>query len=206
MEGYVSNKPLLSNYVSHRGGMAGADSLEDPPEYVSVDLLPEFPPPGSTVAPVITPGGLSGRTVQFVESLFSEPVTRATVLRKDAFQNRVQRTLELLLDAQQGKRLVEISGGVRDHEDMLIESLSVPRTPEDGNGATFSVTFKQVRLVSSETVAAPRASELRAQSAGVSRGSAATKAATKEGDRKAELESTLSLLADGSGLSGALGI
>ncbi len=74
--------------------------------------------------------------------------------------------------------------------------MGLPRTVEDGNGATFQVELTQVRVVKSETVDAPVPAELRGAT-DVSKG---VKATDKKNDDKLKKQYSSTLVSTGKGL------
>lgn len=146
IEGFVSNKPMWSN--------PGVDKLGS---YRQIDLT--YPPKpdrlnlslGNALAGAI--GDLLGTTPTLPKSV--------TGLAFDSFVNRVRQMAEKLEDARLKSRLIRVHTSLRDYDGMVIIREAEPRTAEDGSGATFQIDLKRIRIVHSETVAAPQPAELR---------------------------------------------
>lgn len=171
--GYVSNKPLYSNPYTEKYS-----------EYQSMDLdLPKVP---SSFSP--TPGGLTRAVTGFVDNLLNPPPSKATVFKpKGDFPDRAYQMYETLKEAQKNRARVTVSSSMQELEDMIIVRLQVPRSTEDGNGATFHLDLEQVTIVQSETVAAPSPVEAR----GMPNQSQGSKQAVKEDKSKDEKKKTL---------------
>jgi len=176
IEGYVSNKPLWSN-----------PGVEKFAEFRPIELaIPKQPSP---LAP--TPGGLTRAAVGFVEGLLKKPQNQAMVLAPTGdVPARAREMWELLYAAQQARALVTVSTALADLENCLIERLSVPRTTEDGNGASFQVDVLQVRIVKSATVEAPVSAEKRGEGL-TNSGSKAAQNAKNDDKKKNELKSII---------------
>ncbi len=110
---------------------------------------------------------------------------KAQSLQQKAPRNRVRDVYDLLLKAQSRRLLVTVQTRYREHFDMLIERIAVPRSVEDGSSAQFQIDLKRIRVSDSQTVAAPKPAE--ARGAGwVNRGSQAAKPASPEAAAKFE--------------------
>jgi hypothetical protein len=165
IEGYVSNKPLMSN-----PGVEGVASFQ------SVDLgIQQQPssPLDRDVFARLTPSAAS----------------RATVLKADGdFPDRARAVVDTLQQVRLDRAFVRVVSKLGDIDSLLIERVAVPRTPEDGDGLTIQIDLLWVRIVRSETVRAPLPAEARG-AALVSKGS---KAAQKsDNDAKKQLKSVL---------------
>jgi hypothetical protein len=80
------------------------------------------------------------------------PVARqvgAQVLQFSGSFDRVKKVHAALVDIVEGKRLVEITNGLRDYQDMIIGNLTAPREAKDGTSCTF--TFDAVHIDFVET-------------------------------------------------------
>lgn len=87
------------------------------------------------------------------------PPVRAQLYTLDLARSRKKAALELINGARKKRRLLRILTSMRDYENMLITGINVTRSPSDGDGATFTMTFKQVNFVESEVTSAPKPSE-----------------------------------------------
>lgn len=75
--------------------------------------------------------------------------------------NRARQMFETLVGAQREGALLRVETRLQKIDNMMIERVSVPRSVEDGNGATFNVDLLQVRIVASKTTTAPEPAEER---------------------------------------------
>ena len=62
---------------------------------------------------------------------------------------------QLLLQLKNSAQLFTVLGTKNTQDSMAIDSLSFSRTPETGSGERVTISFKQIRQVSTQTVAAP---------------------------------------------------
>lgn len=210
VEGYVSNKPLLANlYANPLAVVADSGALR----YASKKLdLPSKGDQASFAAERgettslagklagFTPHALIGGATSALGSLiFGGPPDHATVLASDdPFPNRALNVYNLLIEAQKTAAFVRAITKFGVIESLLVAKVGLPRTVEDGNGATFQVELTQVRVVKSETVDAPVPTELRGAT-DVAKGVKATD--TKNDDKlKKQYSSTLVNTGKGLGL------
>lgn len=107
--------------------------------------------------PAIEPQPLIAGSVQGTES-------GANVLQWSQEFDRVRAIYDVLRALVLTGTLVQIITSLRTYEDMVLNNLSAPRSAGSGNAITFSSDAVQVRLVSTETVAAPE--ETRGDQAG----------------------------------------
>jgi ABC-type branched-subunit amino acid transport system ATPase component len=89
---------------------------------------------------------------------------KARILTFDDFKSRVKIVARLLDDLRRSHKLVRIITGVYEYDNMLLEQLDVSQSVDDGRGATFSCSFKEIRTVESEITAAPSPAEALGQS------------------------------------------
>jgi len=222
IEGYVSNKPLYSN--------PGVEKLIDINQTVTIDVVRKVrgtrparvslnvakPPIAPNAAGLITAGlgalvsAITGGPVaelaaedpdKYYEHVRSAAVQKSSLLFGD-FPDRAKLLYEKLFAAQQARTLIKVAVRVAELDNMLISRLAVPRTPEDGSGATYIDLVPRGDGVQSKTVAAPIPAELR----GAKLNSAGSKAA-QESKNDAKKQNTLqsALFAAGNGLAGAFG-
>ncbi len=59
--------------------------------------------------------------------------------------------------------LIVVTTPIETYENMIIERLSAPRTAADGSGITLQLDLREIRIVKSETVAAPQPTEIMGQ-------------------------------------------
>jgi hypothetical protein len=120
----------------------------------------------------------------------SRPTTnklQAQVYQQTAPRNRIRDVYDLLLKAQTRRLLVTVQTKYREHFDMLLERVAMPRTLEDGSSAKFQVDLRRIRVADSETVQAPQPTEARgavAKSKGSQNGKPDPNAPAKEEKRQ----------------------
>lgn len=176
VEGFVTDSPMLSNPGVITG--SGSDA-----SFVNVELqIPPYPLQISESA--LIEAGVSA----VASAIFGKPRTYATLLKtatSPAAHSRKKAVYDTLDDARINARICRIVTALFTYENMIVEQITVTRAPDDGNGATFTITLKEVQFVSSDTVDAPEPAEVSGQqeSAAGSKNSAADdakKAASKD--------------------------
>ena len=116
--------------------------------------------------PIATPGdhatGATG-TMGTVDLVGADGVKsgEARVLTFDGFLFRAKWVYEELLTLMSMGAPVGVITSLRDYESMAIESVNPLRDVESGNALFATVEFKQVRVVTSQVVAAPEPREER---------------------------------------------
>jgi hypothetical protein len=187
VEGFVSNSPLATNLFS---GPATDLTVEEGWDFTSVDLdlrsglhgalqtvgtkqvkldIPSQPfqvsSPVRMGTALITAAldALSGPPEATVIKREERPPTkqRALVLKTTKPKDRVRAVFEKLSEVRVQHRMVRVETKMAEYDNMMIEKVSLARTPEDGNGGSFTVDLKRVRIVKSETVDAPKPVEPR---------------------------------------------
>jgi len=113
---------------------------------------------------------------------------RASMLQHSGSRNRPKEIYELLLQAKTDHALMTVHSPIRDHEDLLIQRLAVPRGLEDGQAVKFQIDLRQIKVANSETVSAPIPVEAR----GASKANAGAQAKQDKDDEDGRYESTLS--------------
>lgn len=78
----------------------------------------------------------------------------ASVFKFDVPIERVREVFGDLVDAVSAGSLFNVTTTLANYENMGVENFTVPRNAALGNALKFSLTFKQLRIVSTETVAA----------------------------------------------------
>lgn len=94
---------------------------------------------------------------------YSTDKATASAYQQSSPRNRIRDVYDTLLKLKDDHTLVTILTAHRDHFDMMLTHLGESRTTADGTSARFTLEFKQLRIVSSETVSAPKPAEPRAQ-------------------------------------------
>ena len=214
IEGYVSNKPLLSNLGVNPLNTRDSTLLtfQGVPLKIPKNDRPKIPtsrtldiPKKQGGAPIFTPGGLTSAVTGAIGSLINgpppnkatglgpliqgDPPTKAFALTPSGdFPNRALVVYELLEEGRIESALIRVVTAFGTIEDMIIVKNALPRTPEDGNGAKFQLDLQQIRIVQSETVQAPKPAEDRAKKE-VAKGSKAS--ADVEKTKEEVLRSTL---------------
>lgn len=189
VEGYISNKPLQTNVnLSYAIGY----------QPMALSLVPLNIPKPPT--PLPTPGALAQRIPSSIGDaaalLKGQPSSAALFMFQGDFQDRVVAIYNALKTAQLGRFFVTASTKLEQVDSMLIQRLAVPRTPQDGNGATFNLDLKRVRIVKSATVDAPVPAESRGQPT-TNAGNKSAEADAKDAKNKVQLQSWAAGLFDG---------
>lgn len=105
------------------------------------------------------------------------PPLTIQVLTFDEKMDRVKETYETLLLLQSKAVTMAVVTSVKQYEKMVLVNIGLPRT--ELGGASFNLSFKQIRVVQTETVAAPQPVEPRG-APGQKKGGQSTK---KPGDK-----------------------
>lgn len=117
-------------------------------------------PIGVLILGAIATALVNPQNVPMVASIGSPPTLGINVGAKvltftGANFDPVQLTHDQLKYLRDTSQLIEVVGSKGTYDNMTIENLTMKRTEGEGSGATFTISLKQVRLVSSTTVAAP---------------------------------------------------
>ncbi len=148
---------------------------------VSKELtIPRYSPPRQ-----FTPGSLFnilGAAIR--DTIAGGPQTfNAQVLEFPEPFDRVKEVHEQLLELWRAGASMSVVTSTRTYDEMVITSLSLPRT--EPGGGTFTINFKQVRTVTTASVTAPAPAEKRGTPA-VKKGSQATKPVNGQDSSKAK--------------------
>ena len=102
------------------------------------------------------------------------------------FSSRVAETFNLLEKAYDNAVLMRVVTDYKTYTGMVFadNGLQVPRKTDDGNGAPFTLDLKQIRIVNSQTVTAPKPAEPSGQLK-KSAGSKTTKEGPTDADKRA---------------------
>jgi hypothetical protein len=120
---------------------------------------------------ILTPGGLASAVGSLVDQIFSSPRSYAATLydtptpgsqtvtaRLGGFSQEFDGVREAF-DVLEGLRLtgalLKVLTPKRDYGNMVLEAISMSRNHEDGDGATLTLTFREVRIVDSKKTRAP---------------------------------------------------
>ncbi len=126
----------------------------------SIDVLeldlPRYEPP---LQP--TPGSLFGAIETGIKDLITggpSPI-KVQVLNFGQPFDRIKEIHDQLLDLWNASATMSVVTSVRTYDTMVLTSIGLPRTEK--GGATFTLNLKQIRTVTTSTVAAPEAAEKR---------------------------------------------
>lgn len=72
-------------------------------------------------------------------------------LTQSAFANRVNVAYDKLLDIRNKKAICDVVAYLRLFSNMIMTNLSIPRSGNTGDALHFSATFRELRIVSTET-------------------------------------------------------
>lgn len=169
VSGYISNKPLPSTFTQAGAEAEGFEQDNTAAGAWSSEVLEgrtniydkkntKLDVPGSKMQ--YNASAVIGAVVDAIAG----PATPSVELRKAAGAstknvtvqvwklnkpdtNRITEALGVLLKLRENKTLVNVISDVTSLLDCIVQNVSLPRTAEDGQGATFSVTFEKIKLV-----------------------------------------------------------
>ena len=175
IEGYVSDTPLPQN---HGSGLASQIASLDPhtlnvPATASFSSkLTKLDVPASPLRPNLQALASAGFSALAGALGFDQgysanlrtvnPVQQTTITTQiwtwPSWSSRVAETFALVEKAYDSAVLMTVTTDFKVYTNMVFadNGLQVPRKTEDGNGAPFSLSLKQIRVVNSQTVAAPK--------------------------------------------------
>ena len=218
IEGYVSDTPLPQNHGSgtnggvhvasldaHQVGIPGSarfhnalTPLDVPPSPLRANLTALASAGFSALA-----GAMGFSNAPQVNARKQDPRQRDTVTAQiwtwPGWSSRVAETFSLLQKAYDNAVLMRVVTDYVAYTGMVFadNGLQMPRKTDDGNGAPFSISLKQIRIVNSQTVTAPKPAE----PSGQLKKSAGSKASEPApADHKAKRDSVLAALLKSSAL------
>jgi hypothetical protein len=140
IEGYVTDTPMITN--------PGVAELA---EFKTLEL--QIPPKPQQIS---LSAGLAAGIGAISDALFGPtPPPKATILTLADAKSRKRAVYDALEDIRLNARFCRVLTSLHEYDNMLIEQVVPTRTPGSGTGATFVVTFKEVRQVSSDVTVAP---------------------------------------------------
>lgn len=144
-EVFMTNHPTQPNLFKFRGRY----------EFTPLNLPVPFQFPKLFKGPLIaSPGAGTRAAVNAIEGRMVPPVVGVTLLKFDPF-DAVGETYAKLNEIRTNKAKCRLSTSLTEYTDMYLAHVGSPRTEGDGSGATFQLTFQQVRKVSPLSVEAP---------------------------------------------------
>jgi len=169
VKGYISDTPLYSNHDVLLNADYQTQTLDLPPR-------PHYEPktftvdvPGSPLQPnassLLNAGlkALFGSTPKVTPLVLKgtepSPKQSVQVLKFQNFQSRVRGTFDLLKKARETKVLITAVTDFDEISGLVIESLTMPRSVDDGTGAVMGVDLRQITIASSLEVEAPKPAE-----------------------------------------------
>jgi hypothetical protein len=158
---FVSNTPIthktdVAALTGKQGKLIGAQAGGTKGE--DLDVATYDPP----LAP--TPGSLTNALTSAISNLLNgKKEYKAQVLKFDAPFDNVQDAYFALQELFATAQRVDVITSVRTYQSMMVREVSMPRTSEHGTGATITVSFQEVRVVTTKTVKAPIPSVVRAK-------------------------------------------
>lgn len=178
IEGFVTDTPLLTN-----------PGVAEVAEFKTLELqIPDRP------VQLSLSGGIQAGIGAIGEAIFGPtPPKKATMLTLDDFKSRKRAVYDALEDARIHARICRVLTSLHEYDNMLIESNTPTRSPDDGNGAVFSVVYKEIVQVTSDVVVAP----VPAETLGATKKAAGAKnAKTDEGKADEKKKSVLAKMLD----------
>lgn len=137
---YVTNTPIRVPRTNLDGASGGVAPLD-------------LTVPSSTELPIAIPG--VGAALKGAGLLNGTTTVRATTLQFDDF-DRVSSIFHELNTIRESATLITISTSLREYENFVIQSIVVPRQTGEGTAAHFQIEARQLRFVTTQTVAAPK--------------------------------------------------
>lgn len=100
-----------------------------------------------------TPGRLINAGISAIKDAFAVPDTVNVLQFPESV--RYKDLLDKLLDLKASTTLITIITATHEYPDMVLLRVSPHKTPEEGDGYSFSLEFKSIRIVTTAIVAAP---------------------------------------------------
>lgn len=128
---FVSNQPLLD--LQGRGGQITTQTFQIPALRGPIPFNP------------------LGAAVSLIQTAFSDGTPTSFSFQSLTFAkpfDAVKETLDSLRGMQDNKTFLTVTTAKATYKNCLVEKVNLKRTPGDGGGGSFSVDFKQVRIVS----------------------------------------------------------
>ena len=189
---FISNQPIYTN-ADPSGSIE--EITEEIPKYQAPSLLdPSSIDSVGDVASAVSPGGVtkavSGAIKDGINKLLSGGGTqRFSVVRFSDGLNRPREFYEAFRFLRDTVTLLRVLTSLRDYDNMVIEDMTGLRDASTGDGATFAVSFREVKIANTQLGAVDiDPSELRAFK-NQNTGSKATKNASGQGQNKSILAS-----------------
>ncbi len=152
----ITNKVDVAAFVSKPGKLIGAQAGAVKGEKLDVQT---YDPP---LAP--TPGSLINALTSAIGNLLTgKKEYKAQVLKFDKDFDNVQDTYFALKELRDTAQRISVVTTVRTYKDMVIEDVSLPRSAEHGTGAKVTINMKEIRVVSTLKVKAPKPAVLAGQ-------------------------------------------
>ena len=154
---FISNTPIVTKaevtkYVKKSGTLIGARSGAVKGEKLDVKT---YDPP---LMP--TPGSLMNALTSAIGNLLNgKKEYKAQVLKFEKDFDNVQDTYFALKELRDTGQRIEVATTVRTYKDMVIEDVSMPRKAEHGTGAAVTINLREIRVVSTLKVKAPKPAE-----------------------------------------------
>ena len=175
LEGYVSDSPApLGNMAGKYGGSFQTQNLDvkASPNYKAKTVKLDIP--GANIQPNIASLATAGFNA-LAGALGLGPSNEVTVLKRapdsanesqaakvwtwDHWESHAAEAFRLLEKAHDTKVLIQAITDLKAYENMAVIDITVPRKVEDGAGAPFSVSLKQISIVASKSTDAPKPAE-----------------------------------------------
>lgn len=177
----ISLEVFASNHPVHGGNHVNPDSPRGDVQSVLLDI-PVFQRPINSLSAAISAGVGALSKLIFGEK---DPL-RAQLLSFSSSFSATQETYDKLRQLKAEKRIVEVITRDAYLDSMILENVTMPRTPAEGSGAKFSLEFKQIRIVETLQTFAPVPAE--------PRGKGVAKAGAVGGNPAADAEKKKSIL------------
>lgn len=173
IQGFVTDSPLWTN-----PGVVSSS------QFTEIEIqVPEYPLQLSEAGLIEAGVGAIG------DALFGKTTPKATLLRLSETKSRKRAMFQALRDVRQNARVCRVLTSMHEYENMVFEQITATRAPDDGNGADFTVTLKEIKIVSSEDVEAPEPAEI----TGAVRNATGSQNTADDDKKRAEANDTFAL-------------
>lgn len=157
---FISNAPIkvareVQTEVKKEGKLIGAQAGTI--QFGQKLEVKTYDPP---LAP--TPGSLINALTSAISNLLKgKKEWKANIIKFDKDFDNVQDVYFALKELRDTAQRIEAITSVRSYKDMVVQDVTMPRTSEHGTGASVTIQLKEIRVVSTIKVKAPKPAELR---------------------------------------------
>ena len=150
LEVLITNTPIQVDPFQVTGGLTSN----------LLNLPIPFSPLSEAAPPLGTPGFVTRSLVNAIEGRTSTPVIFAYTLTFDDYEP-VMNVYDTLKSIRDEGKLIRILTTFQEYKDMVLVNMGALKSAQEGSGARFTLDFKEIRTVTTETVASPEPEEPR---------------------------------------------